>query len=239
MKTQADKKQAHKSRKKLQSFTWLALPIVAIGGWFYPLMGWLLLGCMVGSVGVAFFKGRAWCDWMCPRGSFFDVIIARFSRKIEIPSFFRNKGIRIFMLGMIFTMMGVQFYFAWGNAQAMGLALVRILTVTTVVGIILGLSIHPRVWCHICPMGTVGNWVSTGKKPLYVSDDCVGCKLCARACPMQLKPYEGRNDGMFGNNDCIKCASCVATCPKKALSFGSEGDQSGNSCSPDKNKRVA
>lgn len=101
----------------------------------------------------------------------------------------------------------------------MGLALVRILTVTTAVGILLGVLIQPRAWCHICPMGTLGHLLSTGKKPLQINDSCVSCRLCAKACPMQLEPYKYKNNAVMGDNDCIKCSTCVAACPKKALSF--------------------
>ncbi|MGB9803431.1 4Fe-4S binding protein [Desulfofundulus sp.] len=212
-------KEQQKQRRLRQSLTWPGLPLVAVLGWFYPLLGFLLLGCMAGAVGVALFRGRAWCDWMCPRGAFFDLFVRPFSLKKSIPAFFRSRAVRVFMLCLIFTMIGVQWYLAGGDAAAMGLALVRILTATTAVGIMLGLLIHPRTWCHICPMGTLGHWLSGGKEPLLISGTCVECRTCTRACPMQLKPYEYRAAGTMGDNDCIKCGTCVAVCPRAALSF--------------------
>jgi polyferredoxin len=206
-------------RKQLQGYTWLGLPAVIITGFFYPVVGFLLFGCMIGAVGLAFRRGRNWCDWMCPRGAFFDLFFSKISRNIEIPALFRSKALRIFMLGVIFTAMGTQFYFAWGDPGAMGMALVRILTVTTMIGIILALFIHPRTWCHICPMGTVAHWISEGRKPLYISEDCSNCGKCARVCPMQLNPNSYKDEGIMGDNDCIKCGTCVAGCPIKALSL--------------------
>ncbi|OIQ53289.1 quinol dehydrogenase membrane component [Moorella thermoacetica] len=214
-------KKKQKQRKLKQSITWVGVPLVAILGWFYPWLGFLLLGCMAGSVGVAVFRGRAWCDWMCPRGAFFDLFIRPLSREKTIPVFFRSRLVRVVMLVLIFTMIGVQWYLAEGNVAAMGLALVRILTVTTLVGIILGLIIHPRIWCHICPMGTLGHWFAQGKEPLSISRVCTECEACARICPMQLKPYEYRLDGTMMDNDCIKCGLCVTACPRRALSFSS------------------
>jgi len=214
-------REKEKQRKLKQSLTWMGLPLVAVLGWFYPWLGFLLLGCMAGAVGMAAFRGRAWCDWMCARGAFFDLFVRPLSRKRVIPAFFRSRAVRVFMLGLIFTVIGVQWYLAAGDGAAMGLALVRILTVTTGVGIILGLFIHPRIWCHICPMGTLGHWLSRGKEPLFIGRTCTGCRACARACPMQLKPYEYRLDETMGDNDCIKCGLCVAACSRRALSFGS------------------
>ncbi len=213
------KKILKEKRSRLQMLTWIGLPLVTVGGWFYPLLGFLLLTCMLGSVGIAAFRGRAWCDWMCPRGSFFDLFIKPISINKKIPAFFRHKYTRLFMLGLILTMMGTQWYLAWGDLEAMGLALVRILTVTTAAGILLGIFVQPRVWCHICPMGTLGHMLASGKNQLQISSDCVNCRLCAKTCPMQLEPYKYKSDAVMGNNDCIKCSSCVAVCPKKALSF--------------------
>jgi DNA-binding transcriptional ArsR family regulator len=78
-------------RTKLQLYTWPGLLLVAVGGWFEPLLGFLLIGCMLGAIGIAAYgKGRMWCDWMCPRGSFLDLVLARLSRKSRIPAAFRT-----------------------------------------------------------------------------------------------------------------------------------------------------
>ncbi|WP_018085788.1 4Fe-4S binding protein [Desulfurispora thermophila] len=212
----------NQNQRKWQKVTWLGLPLVLIGGWFYPLLGFALLGCMVGAVGIALFDGRSWCNWMCPRGSFFDLFMEKISAKRQIPRFFRRWPVRAFMVLLIFFMMGLQWYLSWGNLPGMGLALVRILTVTTIVGIILAVVYSPRTWCLICPMGTIANLLTKKDRALRIEPSCVNCKLCSKACPMQLKPYNFRQDGVLGDRDCIKCSSCVAACPKKALSFAGQ-----------------
>ncbi|HAK87489.1 MAG TPA: 4Fe-4S binding protein [Nitrospiraceae bacterium] len=206
-----------KKRNRLQSYTWLGLPLVVVAGWFYPKLGYLLLGCMVGAIGVAFYKGRAWCDWMCPRGSFYDLFIRKISMNRKIPAFFRKDSVRLFVLAVLIGVLGSQIYIHWGNADAIGLAMVMILTVTTIVGIILGVTYQQRIWCHICPMGTIANRMSEGKKPLNINEMCVDCKICSKVCPMQLKPYEYKESGVMGDNDCIKCSTCAVACPKNAL----------------------
>lgn len=215
--------EVQRKRRMRQHLTWPGLFLVAVLGWFYPWLGFLLLGCMAGAVGVALFKGRAWCDWMCPRGAFYDLFVAPLSLKKSIPAALRSTPFRAFMLALIFAVIGGQWYLAWGNASAMGLSLVRVLTVTTVVGIVLGLIYHPRAWCHICPMGTLSCWLSGGKEPLFIGSACTACRLCARVCPMQLEPYTYREKGTVGDNDCVKCGTCVAACPHRALRFAREG----------------
>lgn len=117
------------------------------------------------------------------------------------------------------SVLSFQAYKAWGNIDAIGLAMVRLLTFTTTVGIILGLICHQRIWCHICPMGSISNRISEGKMPLMIQDSCASCGICSKACPMQLSPHTFKGSAVVTDNDCIKCSSCVAVCPKKVLNF--------------------
>jgi len=211
-------KKFKEDRKRLQKYTSIVLPVVVIGGWFYPPLGFFLLICMIGAVGLAFHKGRSWCDWMCPRGSFYDLFLQKISRNTTIPSFMKSKWFRTSVLFGLLSSLGIQVYNAWGNPDAVGLAFVRVLTITTTAGIVLGAVFHQRAWCHICPMGTLGNWISGGKNPLHVNEQCKDCKLCSKVCPMQLKPYEHKA-GTMADDDCIKCNSCVTACPIKAIEF--------------------
>jgi ferredoxin-type protein NapH len=211
-----------KKRTRLQSITWIGLPLVVVGGWFYPKLGLFLLSCMVGSVAIAFYKGRAWCDWMCPRGSFYDLFLAKFSRGKQIPAFFKTAWFRVAVVSIMLSVLSFQVYNAWGNIDAIGLAMVRLLTFTTTVGIILGLIYHQRIWCHICPMGSISHRISEGKMPLMIQDSCASCGVCSKACPMQLSPHTFKGSAVVTDNDCIKCSSCVAACPKKVLNFESD-----------------
>lgn len=143
------------------------------------------------------------------------------------------------MLGLIMVVLGTQFYLAWGNLNRMGLAMVTVLSVTTTAGIVMALLYHPRTWCYICPMGTLGNWVSKGKEPLVIGTNCTGCQACAKSCPMQLKPYEYATGGIMEDRDCVKCSSCVASCPKKVLNFKDSNLEQGdapNENKPERNK---
>lgn len=173
---------------------------------------------MIGAVGLAFYKGRSWCDWMCPRGSFYDLFLQKISRNAPVPSFMKSKWFRTSVLFGLLTSLGIQVYNAWGNPDDIGLAFVRVLTITTTAGIVLGAIFQQRAWCHICPMGTLGNWISRENNPLYVNEQCKDCKLCYKVCPMQLKPYE-QKAGVMADDDCIKCNSCVTACPIKAIKF--------------------
>lgn len=202
-----------------QMINGVAFMVLLIGGWFYYPLGYFLLFCMVMAMGIGLVKGRNWCDWMCPRGSFWDKYLDRFSRKARVPSFFRSLPFRLFWLALLMTMLTVNLVPVWGDSYEMGRPFVLILTVTTVVGFILGLIYHQRIWCMFCPMGTMANWLGKGKQPLKVNSECTHCGACEKVCRMQINPGSFREIGTVQNGDCLKCSYCVEICPMQALSF--------------------
>jgi polyferredoxin len=210
---------AHKERRRrLQSMTWIGLPVVLIGGWFYPVFGFFLLICMGGAALIALMRGRAWCDWMCPRGSAYDLFLKKASRGRDVPELLKSMRFRAALFSVLIAVLGSQVAMAWGSLHEVGLAMVRLLTVTTSAGILLGVFYNERAWCTICPMGTLGNLIGREKAPITIDEDkCTSCKLCAKQCPMRLAPHSYKDAGVLGDADCIKCETCVAACPKNAL----------------------
>ena len=50
-----------------------------------------------------------------------------------------------------------------------------------------------------------------------VTDDCIGCTLCAQHCPaeaIEMKPYEKHEIDI---NKCIRCGTCKSICPSDAI----------------------
>ncbi|MBM3252929.1 MAG: 4Fe-4S binding protein [Candidatus Omnitrophica bacterium] len=196
--------------------------IVIIGGWRYPLLGYFIPLCMLLGIGIGFFKGRKWCDWFCPRGSFFDTLIKPISPKKEIPKFFKGLPFRIGFLSFLMAMMTIQIIKRWPDPYKIGMFFVILLSVTTIIGIILSFFFHQRTWCYFCPIGSMANWVGRRKYLLKIESKlCTECQLCYKACPIQVAPFKFKKDDIeiVKDGDCLKCNLCVVVCPKKALSL--------------------
>ena len=206
---------------------WILISYLAIGH-FYPAIGIIALICMIAPVAFAVKRGRWWCGNACPRGNLYDRLLSKYSPHRPIPGFVRTFGFRLFMVLFIFTVFGVQMYFAGSDLNAIGRVFWNIILVTTVIGVILSFIYAPRTWCSFCPMGTLSSWISPKNAPLphnftniHVDHTCrMKCKSCARVCPMQLTPYDCRgNESGYLHADCIKCGRCVTACPLKIMTL--------------------
>lgn len=217
-----DFKSAVEKRKRKQLLTWWILPLTAIGGWLYPILGYFIPVCMVAGVGIAKYRGRYWCDWMCPRGSFWDLIFARFKTSGKLPDFIKSWKFRIPVIVILMTVLITQIPRAWPSITGIGMVFVTMLTVTTVVGIVFGSFTHHRNWCTYCPVGSMSNLIGREKFPLQISSACTSCKKCDAVCPIQIKRWQYKPGEDWVNVpewDCLKCGLCVNICPNNALRF--------------------
>lgn len=201
--------------KKYAYFVLVAYLLV--GFFFYPMLGVVALVCMLAPVALAPFKGRAWCGNFCPRGSLWDGVFAKINPSRKIPGWARAPSFRYGVLALIMGLFTWQMVNAWPSMEAIGMVFLRVIFITTLIGIFLALKFSPRTWCSFCPMGTLASLLSKGKNSIRVEDTCVSCGLCAKVCPMNLEPH--KNGELFAAPDCIKCGVCVSKCPKKALNF--------------------
>ena len=167
-------------KRKIKQFVMgIVFLVVLVFGWRYPLLGYFIPFCMLLGMGIGFFQGRKWCDWFCPRGSFFDTYIKPISPKKEIPKFFKSLPLRVGILSFLMLMMIFQIIKRWPDPQKIGMFFVILLTVTTILGIILALIFHQRAWCYFCPIGSMANWIGRGRYPLKIDANVwTKCELC-------------------------------------------------------------
>lgn len=145
------------SKQLIMSFIFIA---ILIFGWRYPWIGYFIPLCMVLGISIGLARSRKWCDWYCPRGSFYDAVIKYISPKKSIPAIFRKMVFRLGVLGVLMTVMIINLIRLWPNLSGIGLFFMILLTATTSLGVILAIFFHQRSWCAICPIGTLINLTS-------------------------------------------------------------------------------
>lgn len=214
-----------KERRFKQFFMAGFFVIILLGGWYYPVIGYFMPLCMFLAMGIGLFRGRKWCDWFCPRGSFFEVLIKHISPKNKIPRFLKGLPLRIGFLSFLMLLMITQIIKLWPDLKKIGMFFAVQLSITTLLGVVLALIFHQRSWCCFCPIGSMANWAGRQKYPLRIDSGlCTDCGLCYKVCPIQIAPYKFKKEGFetVKNGDCLKCRLCVSACPKKALSLGDD-----------------
>ena len=216
----------------LKKWTWLFIPIVAVGGLFIPKLGLLLIPMMLSLLILGFFKGKYWCGNYCPHTSLFDYLLLPFAPLKKIPDFIKTRLARgLFFSFYIFMFVRRILAIAplWGTLDfwdKFGFIFAVNYLMPTVIGSALALFVNPRTWCSFCPMGTMQilayrlgkatNLHLTTDEMVTITDldQCRACGKCSRVCPMQLEPYKHFSlHNQFADEACIKCGVCTVNCP--------------------------
>jgi len=189
-------------RKNVQMVMWWLLPIIIFVGIWWHYIGYVVLAMMIVFLTLSVYKGRYWCGWFCPRGSFLERILKFVSMNAPIPSFAKNLVFRsAIFCGMIAFMLH-RLIQTNGELDKIGFVFVIMCIATSIISIILGIIYNPRIWCAFCPMGTLQG----------------------------LYPGSFKESGKVSNFDCIKCSNCIEKCPRNALKFQENVIQAQNSC---------
>lgn len=204
-----------------KSYSFIILIAFIILSLFDSRIAVLAIICMIAPIIVSIFKGRFWCGNLCPRGSFYDNLVSKFSNNKKAPFFLKSNLFRSIILIFMMSMFAFGIYKNWGNLYGIGMVFYRIIVITTIVGIILSLFYNERTWCNFCPMGTISSMVSKFRKRknvLHISNSCISCKICEKKCSMGIIPYEYKGN-ILSHPDCIQCGKCVNACPKSAIGY--------------------
>ncbi|TAM41359.1 4Fe-4S binding protein [bacterium] len=139
--------------KKTQLITVWLLPIIIIGGLFYPILGYLVVGMMAFFLVLSFFKARYWCWNLCPRGAFLDIVMSKASLKKPVPRVFARNWFRWTVLVLLMSFLAARIIRSGGSLIIIGSVFVGMCLITTIISVVLAVFTRHRGWCAICPMG--------------------------------------------------------------------------------------
>ena len=181
-----------------------------------------MIGRMLPAFGVLLFVlifGNFFCGWFCPMGSFYERVLSLFSFKREIPSIFRKSWFRWLVFIAMMSILTLKLVSAGSNPENIADAFRSMWIISGSIAILIGIIFKPRLWCRICPMGSMQGVMSKNTYLLHISDDCTECKLCQRVCPISSIPFESKEKGFLSSEECMRCFNCIENCPKEALKF--------------------
>ncbi len=204
-------------RKRIQNYMWIFFPIIVIGGLKWPYLGYGVLAIMIIFIILALSKGRQWCGWLCPRGSFLERVFVKVSLNRKAPSFLKEGFLRWAIFVGLLGFMVFRLIKTGGNPVKIGAVFILMCAISSVVAFALGLIFKPRTWCSFCPMGTLQGLLGPNKNMVFVSDACIDCGACAKVCPIGTSPADFKDAGRVASIDCLRCRECVAKCPLGAL----------------------
>lgn len=208
-------------RRKMIQWGLLSIILTTLAfGWRFPWLGFSVPIVMFMGIVGSLFNGRYVCGNLCPRGSFYDRLMAPISRKRSIPGWLRSNALRWTLFAAMMGFMVIRILQNPLDPMHWGRVFWVMCVVTTLIGIPLALLIHPRTWCSLCPIGTAQSAIGGRRNQLRIDGDlCRSCALCERACPMDLSIVKHKDSGIVSEPDCLRCLECVAVCPVQALAF--------------------
>ncbi len=168
--------------------------------------------------------GRIYCGFVCPYGAYQEFLSKITKKKITVPHKI-DKTLRFLKYALLVLLVslalhledivGLEFdpfkFLFRSEGTYITIALLVVLTLASV-------FIY-RPWCkYICPLGAIYAVLSKFSwfKLEYVEDECVGCKLCNKACPMQAIEC-----GKVDDFECVRCGDCVVSCKRHVIKFTS------------------
>ena len=176
---------------------------------------------------VAFFYGKIFCGWVCPKGSIQEFLYQR-KLKINVPSGLDKwlRKLKYIMLVLIIVL-PVFFHYKPFNPDTSPFAALFNLGGGTVaialLGIILVSSIFIyRPFCrYACPTGALLGIVAYLNRNRFFTENCTCCQLACKNCEIgafQCPTKDGERQFSVDKSECIMCGECRGNCPK-GISF--------------------
>ncbi|MGV1098565.1 4Fe-4S binding protein [Thiovibrio sp. JS02] len=195
------------------------VPLVVIGGFFWPFFGYIAIVMMLFMLTLALFRGRYYCGWFCAMGAFHERVLSLVSRNREMLPLFKQAWFRWLVFVLMMGLLLSRLVLSGGDPARIGATFVMMWTIACSIAIFVGLLWKPRSWCAFCPMATFQGILSPRTYRLRVDAGCRECGICRQVCPVETYPGACKKSGYVKSADCMRCGNCVENCPEQALSL--------------------
>lgn len=194
------------------------------------------LAGMLIPVLIALFLGRVFCSWICPVTLLLE-IFDKLRKIISRKKFLRNRLLvakRVLWFTLIIELvismvLGAPLFVFLSPPGLIGREIMMLVFFKTIalegaiVLLIILLELFTRrFYCRsFCPLGALLAFLGHKRslKVHHFKDNCTGCNICDKACPMGLQPSTG--DGVSAY--CWNCGECLDSCQHDALAFRWKG----------------
>ena len=187
---------------------------------------------LLGALATGFFLKKGFCGWICPIGFLSENLRQlgiRIWRKplnpprwLDLPLRSIKYLLMAFFLWAVLVQMNVPLLRAFINSPYNKVADIKMLkfftnmsstTAWTLLALLVLSVLIPNFWCrYLCPYGALLGLLSVFSPTKITRDPqtCIDCKLCTRACPMNLRVHTASR---IASDECNGCLECVAACP--------------------------
>lgn len=169
-----------KKRKSIQSWSWILMITFLTLSIIDYRFGWLGVAC-IGTPLIHAIKGegKVHCAYTCPRGSLLGKFLAKVSLGNNLPNWMKKETFKNILVTAMLVFFGFAMYHANADGFSFvksGFAIFRLMTVSLLVGIILGVIYKPRSWCQVCPMGhgtiLIDRVIKKKNKKVVLNNNC-------------------------------------------------------------------
>ncbi|MBN2898708.1 MAG: 4Fe-4S ferredoxin [Clostridia bacterium] len=142
------------TKKSHMNWSWIFMILfltLSIYDFKFGILGFICMGTPI--VHALKGDGKIHCQKYCPRGSLLGKFLEEISMKNNHPKFITTNQFKNFMLILMMSVFSFSMYHTGGQLNKIAFAMFRFMTVSMILGIIMGIIYKPRTWCIICPMG--------------------------------------------------------------------------------------
>lgn len=188
---------------------------------FIVLLGMLFITFLFITLTIIF--GRIWCGWACPQTILNDIMdLARKKPKNYVLQFIVAILLSLFVsLNLIWYFITPYDFLRDFTNSNLGEITISIWVGMTVI-VFLNLVFIKRSFCaYLCPYSRLQSIMLDDKSLVIAFDEqrkteCMNCKACIRACPVNIDIREGLNPA------CINCTECIDKCKTMTAKVGKD-----------------